>query len=54
MDDDLLKVFYKGLDRWIVINCYLVAVWWFIDFLPLLPRDIADKLVALLLSKVGL
>lgn len=54
MDDELLKVLLKGLDRWIVINCYLLVAWWFIDFLPLLPRDIADRIVAVLLSRIGL
>ena len=54
VDDELLRVLLKGLVRWIVINCYLLAAWWFIDLLPLLPRDIADKLVALVLSRIGL
>lgn len=48
------KEFLVGFERWLKLTCYLGYAWVFLDILPLLPRDIADRLVSGLLNRVGL
>jgi hypothetical protein len=48
-----LEEFKKGFDQWLKISCYLGFAWIFIDILPLLPVQIAERIIDSLLSKVG-
>ena len=54
MDDKTRKVLIKGLDKWLRLSCYIACLYWLVGMLPYLPRELADKIVALLLSKIGL
>ena len=54
MDDKTRDVLIKGLSRWIKISCYIAGLYWLVGLLPYLPRELADKIVAMLLSKIGL
>lgn len=54
MSEDPFKEVREGIDKWIKISCYLGFAWIFIDILPYLPRNIADKLINALLAKFGL
>lgn len=50
---DAWREFLDGFDRWLKYTCYLGFVWVFIDILPYLPAEIADRLIEAALSKIG-
>ena len=51
---DPWKEFAANLDKWFKYTCYLAFVWVFIDILPYLPREIADRIIEGILQKLGL
>jgi hypothetical protein len=53
-EKDPWKQVRDGFDKWIKISCYIACLYWLVGMLPYLPRELADKIVALLLSKIGL
>ena len=51
---DPWKEFAQNFERWLKLSCYLGFAWVFIDILPYLPRELADRIIDGLLAKVGL
>jgi hypothetical protein len=49
-----MNEYQKQFDMLLRIFIYMLVAWWFLGFLKFLPNDLSDKIVALLLSKVGL
>lgn len=54
MAQDPWKEVRDGFDKWLRITVYLGCVWVFLDILKVLPQELGDKIVAALLSKIGL
>ena len=48
------KAVLDGIDTYIKVNCYLGMIWVFLDLLKILPISLADKLVAMVLGRLGL
>jgi hypothetical protein len=46
--------YQKQFDMFCKVFCYGCAAWWFLGFLKFLPDDLSNKIVALLLGKIGL
>ena len=44
----------QGFDQWLKISCYLAFAWVFLDILPYLPPQLANRIIEALLSKIGL
>jgi hypothetical protein len=49
-----MNEYQKQFNLFCKVLCYGYAVWWFLGFLRFLPDDLSNKIVALLLGKVGL
>jgi hypothetical protein len=49
-----MNEYQKQFDLLLRIFVYMLVAWWFLGFLKFLPDDLSNKIVALLLSKVGL
>jgi hypothetical protein len=49
-----MNEYQKQFDMLLRIFIYMLVAWWFLGFLKFLPDDLSNKIVALLLSKIGL
>jgi len=49
-----MNEYQKQFDTFLKIFVRLCVAWWVLGFLRFLPNDLSDKIVNLLLSKVGL
>jgi hypothetical protein len=49
-----MNQYQKDFDLALRIFVYGCVAWWFLGFLRFLPDDLSDKIVNLLLSKIGL
>lgn len=49
-----MNEYQKQFDLFCKVFCYVCAAWWFLDFLKFLPDALSDKIVNLLLGRVGL
>jgi hypothetical protein len=49
-----MNEYQKQFDLLLRIFVYMLVAWWFLGFLKFLPDDLSNKLVDLLLSKIGL
>lgn len=49
-----MNEYQKQFDLACKIICYGWAAQWFLGFLRFLPNDLSDKIVKLLLGKIGL
>lgn len=49
-----MNEYQKQFDIFCRIMCYGWAAWWFVGFLRFLPDDLSNRIVNLLLSKIGL
>jgi hypothetical protein len=49
-----MNEYQKQFDLLLRIFVYMLVAWWFLGFLKFLPNDLSDKIVALLLGKIGL
>jgi len=49
-----MNEYQKQFDLLLRIFIYMLVAWWFLGFLKFLPDDLSNKIVALLLSKIGL
>jgi hypothetical protein len=49
-----MNEYQKQFDLWLKIFVRLCVAWWVLGFLKFLPNDLSDKIVKLLLGKVGL
>lgn len=49
-----MNQYQKDFDLSCRIFCYGYAAWWFLGFLRFLPDELSDKIVKLLLAKIGL
>ena len=49
-----MNEYQKQFNLFCKVLCYGWAAWWFVGFLRFLPDSLADKIVNLLLEKIGL
>jgi hypothetical protein len=49
-----MNEYQKQFDMFLKVFIYGCVAWWFVGFLRYLPDSISDKIVALLLGKIGL
>lgn len=49
-----MNEYQKQFDLFLRVFVYLCVLWWFLGFLRFLPDDLSNKIVALLLGKIGL
>ena len=49
-----MNEYQKQFDMLLKIFIYMLVAWWFLGLLKFLPNDLSDKIVALLLGKIGL
>ncbi len=49
-----MNEYQKQFDLFLKIFIYGLVVWWFLGLLKFLPDDLSNKIVALLLGKIGL
>jgi hypothetical protein len=49
-----MNEYQKQFDMLLRIFIYMLVAWWFLGFLKFLPDDLSNKIVDLLLSKIGL
>jgi len=49
-----MNEYQKQFDLFLKIIIYFLVAWWFLGFLQFLPNDLSDRIVNLLLGKVGL
>lgn len=49
-----MNEYQKQFDAFLKVFIYGCVFWWFIGFLRFLPDDLSDKIVNLLLGKIGL
>jgi hypothetical protein len=49
-----MNEYQKQFDTFCKVFCYGCAAWWFLGLLKFLPDDLSDKIVNLLLGKIGL
>lgn len=49
-----MNQYQKQFDMLLKIFIYMLVAWWFLGFLKFLPDDLSNKIVNLLLSKIGL
>lgn len=49
-----MNEYQKQFNLFCKILCYGWAGWWFLGFLRFLPDSLSDKIVNLLLAKIGL
>jgi len=49
-----MNEYQKQFDMFLKVFIYGCVAWWFLGFLKFLPDDLSDKIVALLLGKIGL
>ena len=45
-----MKEIIEGFRAWFKIACYVACVWWFLDFVKVLPEPLAKKTVDKALS----
>ena len=50
----MMNEYQKQFDSFLKVFIYLCVAWWFLGFLKFLPNDLSNKIVALLLGKIGL
>ena len=51
---DYLKEMQDGLEKWFQLACKVALAWWVLDLLPLLPDDLAKKVINKILGMFGL
>jgi len=39
----MLNVIIKGFQQWFKVACYILCVWWFLDFVKALPEPLAAR-----------
>lgn len=49
-----MNEYQKQFDMFLRIFIYMLVAWWVLGLLRFLPDDLSNKIVALLLSKIGL
>lgn len=49
-----MNQYQKQFDMLLKIFVYMLVAWWFLGFLKFLPDDLSNRIVDLLLSKIGL
>lgn len=49
-----MNEYQKQFDLLLRIFIYMLVAWWFLGFLKFLPDDLSNRIVDLLLSKIGL
>lgn len=49
-----MNEYQKQFDLFLRIFVYLCVFWWVLGFLRFLPDDLSNRIVALLLGKIGL
>ena len=49
-----MNEYQKQFDLFLRIIVYFLVFWWFLGLLQFLPNDLSDRIVNLLLGKVGL
>jgi hypothetical protein len=49
-----MNEYQKQFNLFCKVFCYGCVAWWFLGFLRFLPDSLSDKIVALLLGKIGL
>jgi len=49
-----MNQYQKQFDLFLKVFVYLCVAWWFLGLLKFLPNDLSDKIVKLLLGKIGL
>jgi hypothetical protein len=49
-----MNEYQKQFNLFCKVVCYMAAAYWFLGFLRFLPDDLSNKIVALLLGKIGL
>jgi len=49
-----MNEYQKQFDMFLKVFVYLLVLWWFLGFLRFFPDDLSDKIVNLLLGKIGL
>ena len=49
-----MNEYQKQFDMLLKIFIYMLVAWWFLGFLKFLPDDLSNKIVNLLLGKIGL
>lgn len=46
------KVLLKGFQNWFKVFCYVACVWWFLDFVLVLPEPLAKRAMDAALNKL--
>ena len=49
-----MNEYQKQFEMFLKVFVYLLVIWWLLGLLRFLPDDLSDKIVNLLLGKVGL
>lgn len=49
-----MNEYQKQFDLFLKVFIYMMVLWWVLGLLRFLPNDLSDKIVKLLLGKVGL
>jgi len=49
-----MNEYQKQFDMFLKVFIYMLVAWWFLGFLRFLPDDLSNKIVNLLLGKIGL
>jgi hypothetical protein len=49
-----MNEYQKQFDMFLKVFVYLLVIWWLLGLLKFLPDDLSDRIVNLLLGKVGL
>lgn len=49
-----MNEYQKQFDMFLKVFVYLLVIWWLLGLLRFLPDDLSDRIVNLLLGKVGL
>lgn len=49
-----MNEYQKQFDKLLKVFIYMLVFWWFLGFLRFLPDDLSNKIVNLLLAKIGL
>jgi hypothetical protein len=49
-----MNEYQKQFDMFLKVFIYMLVAWWFLGFLKFLPDDLSDRIVNLLLGRIGL
>jgi hypothetical protein len=44
----------EGFDKWLKLCCYVAGAWFLLDIIKYLPKEVSDRIVEALLTRLGI